>query len=240
MHSVVRRQAGLCRMLSRSWVGIRMVFSLQNLKKLHNVIIRLLAPLLLCLMAAMPAVRANDAESIRLVRPTLTQISESAWMLDADVDVALSPVLVEAVKRGVPLYFISEIELSRNRWYWFDQAIFSQSKTVRLSYHAVLQQFRVGVGNLHQQTYPTLDEALKAATNLHGWSLSDNASQALTGVAKEVQRNPDRYEFRLRVRVDSAQLPKPLQVNALTNRDWNLSSDWVRPKLILESLGTGP
>jgi len=46
-----------------------------------------------------------------------------------------------------------------------------------------------------------------------------------------VQAKPDAYELRLRVRLDSAQLPKPLQVNALTNRDWNLSSDWVRPKV---------
>lgn len=161
-------------------------------------------------------------------------------MVDADVEVTLSPVLIEAVKRGVPLYFISEIDLSKNRWYWFDQKIFSQSKTVRLSYHAVLQQFRVVVGNLHQLNYPTLDEALRAVTNLHGWSLGEAAAQAVGAIAKDIQKTPDRYELRLRVRLDSAQLPKPLQVNALTNRDWNLSSEWVRPRLVLESLGTSP
>jgi hypothetical protein len=28
------------------------------------------------------------------------------------------------------------------------------------------------------------------------------------------------------MRLDTSQLPKPFQVNALTNRDWTLASDW--------------
>jgi hypothetical protein len=31
-----------------------------------------------------------------------------------------------------------------------------------------------------------------------------------------------------RMRLDIAQLPKPLQVNALTDNDWTLDSDWYR------------
>ena len=30
------------------------------------------------------------------------------------------------------------------------------------------------------------------------------------------------------MRLDVTQLPKPFQVNALTSRDWNLSSEWQR------------
>jgi hypothetical protein len=28
--------------------------------------------------------------------------------------------------------------------------------------------------------------------------------------------------------LDLSKLPKPFQVNALNNRDWNVSSDWLR------------
>jgi hypothetical protein len=28
------------------------------------------------------------------------------------------------------------------------------------------------------------------------------------------------------MRLDTSQLPKPFQINALTNRDWTLASDW--------------
>jgi hypothetical protein len=30
------------------------------------------------------------------------------------------------------------------------------------------------------------------------------------------------------MRLDLSQMPKTFQVNALANRDWNLSSDWAR------------
>ncbi len=178
-----------------------------------------------------PAAMANESESIRLNQPTISVSLEKNWAVDANVQVTLSPVLIEAVNRGVPLYFVSEFEILRNRWYWFDEKLLTQSKVVRLSYHAVTQQYRVAVGGLHQMTYPELDQALAAATSMRGWLLADPDGQSLSALMQAVQAKPDAYELRLRVRLDSAQLPKPLQVNALTNRDWNLSSDWVRPKV---------
>lgn len=194
---------------------------------------RLLSILLLCLAATGPIALANEPESIRLNQPTLSLTTEKIWMLDANVQVTLSPVLIEAVNRGVPLYFVAEFELLRNRWYWFDQKVLTQSKTVRLSYHAVTQQYRVAVGGLHQMSYPELDQAIAAATTLRGWALIDHEAQSVNTLMQAVQSKPEAYELRLRVRLDSAQLPKPLQVNALTNRDWNLSSDWVRPKVVV-------
>jgi len=195
---------------------------------------RLFSILLLCLATISSAISANDSESIRLNQPTLSQSYEKTWTLDANVQVTLSPVLIEAVNRGVPLYFVAEFEILKNRWYWFDEKLLSQTKTVRLTYHAVTQQYRVAVGGLHQMTYPELDQALTAATSMRGWPLHDQEPQTVGALMQAVQAKPDAYELRLRVRLDSAQLPKPLQVNALTNRDWNLSSDWVRPKVTVK------
>jgi hypothetical protein len=36
------------------------------------------------------------------------------------------------------------------------------------------------------------------------------------------------YTAAVRLRLDTSLLPKPLQINALGSRDWNLSSDWYR------------
>ena len=36
------------------------------------------------------------------------------------------------------------------------------------------------------------------------------------------------YQVALRMRLDTAQLPKPFQVNAIASRDWTLTSDWHR------------
>jgi hypothetical protein len=43
----------------------------------------------------------------------------------------------------------------------------------------------------------------------------------------QVQRG-QKYEAGVRMRLDLTQLPKPFQVNALTNREWTLASDWYR------------
>lgn len=177
---------------------------------------------------------ADETESIRLSEPTISLTAELNWSVDADVAVTLNPVLIDAVNRGVPLHFVVDLEFLKNRWYWFDEKLALQSKTVRLGYHAVTQQYRVNPGNAHPTTYPSLEEALVAATQLKGWILNDAASAGFQAHVKDLQKNPDRYELRLRVRLDTAQLPKPLQMNALTNRNWNLSSDWVLPKVITE------
>lgn len=192
---------------------------------------------LIALISVSAPVQAADEEFIRVTQPLLTVSEDNVAVVEANVQVTLSPVLVDAVKRGVPLYFISEFELSKKRWYWFDAKPISQNKTVRLSYHAITQQFRVTLGGLFQAVFPTLDEALAAAIRLPGWTIVENSDAATQTVIKELRKSPESYEPRLRVRLDSAQLPKPLQVNALTNRDWNLSSDWIRPKLIIEPMG---
>jgi hypothetical protein len=189
---------------------------------------------LLCLSPRLG--QANDAESIVLAEPTLTVSSDGAWMAQSSVQVRLSPVLAEAVVRGVPLYFVSEFELRKTRWWWFDKTVFSRTKTVRLSYHAVTQQYRVAVGGLHQIAYESLEEALSAAVGMRGWRVKES-SESVDSETDRLDFRADNLEPRLRVRLDSAQLPKPLQVNAITNRDWNLSSDWVAPRVLMATIG---
>jgi hypothetical protein len=48
------------------------------------------------------------------------------------------------------------------------------------------------------------------------------------------------YEAQVRLRLDTAQLPKPFQVNALTNREWTLSSEWKRFRFNPETTKSAP
>lgn len=41
-------------------------------------------------------------------------------------------------------------------------------------------------------------------------------------------RRDETYVGAVRLRLDTSQLPKPFQVNALGSREWQLSSDWYR------------
>jgi Domain of unknown function (DUF4390) len=143
--------------------------------------------------------------------------SEEGLLLSADFAFDFGPRLSEAVANGVPLYFLVEFELTRPRWYWFDENAVSRSTQLRLSYHALSRQYRLSTGPLHQN-FSTLDEALDVLRRLRNWQVLDR-SVALSGSS---------YEAAVRMRLDQAQLPRPLQLSALTNRELRLESSWRR------------
>lgn len=176
--------------------------------------LRLLASLLLALTLAWSApARAENIE----IRHISLEANDSGYALDADFDIELNPRLEDAINKGVPLYFEVEFELSRKRWYWFDEHPASRQLTLRLSYHALTRQYRISRGALHQ-SFSSLTDALRVLSRVRSWQVLERA---------EMEAGTE-YQAALRMRLDVNQLPKPFQVNALTNRDWNLASEWRR------------
>jgi hypothetical protein len=155
------------------------------------------------------------AAEIEIVNPQLVA-GEDGWVLSADFVFDLNQRLEEAVNRGVVLHFVAEFELTRPRWYWLDEKIASQTRTYRLSFHALTRQYRLSTGALHQ-SYDSLSEALRVLARLRNWVVIEKGSDAKTG---------EPYAAALRMRLDLQQLPRPFQIAALGNRDWNLASDW--------------
>jgi hypothetical protein len=111
-----------------------------------------------------------------------------------------------------------EFELWRPRLMWFDDLVASQTITYRLSYNALTRQYRLSTGGAFYQNLATLDEATRLISRVRGRKVVDKV--ALTKVV--------RYEAQVRLRLDTTQLPKPFQISALTSREWNLQSDWIR------------
>jgi hypothetical protein len=143
------------------------------------------------------------------VRPT-----EDGLVLDADFDFELTPRLVDIVTNGVPLYFRVDFELTRRRWYWFDETTATRRLQLRLSYHALSRQYRLSTGLL-SQNFSTLEEALNVLKRLSG-----------------------DYEAAVRMRHDTSLLPKPFQLSVLTGRELHLESPWYR--FTLHSLEQAP
>jgi len=86
-----------------------------------------------------------------------------------------------------------------------------------LSERPLTQQYRI-VSEGFTFSAQTISEALQAVGSVGGWTVIDNR-QLDAGKS---------YTASLRMTLDLSKLPKPFQVNALNNRDWNLSSDWLR------------
>ena len=169
--------------------------------------------LALLLLAIVPFARAEGIE----VTSATVEPSEDGWMLDATFDMQFSQRLEEAVNRGVPLYFVVEFELARPRWYWFDEKPVQLSQTYRISYTPLLRQYRLSVGSVYQN-FTRFEEVTRVLSRLRGWHVAEK------GALKKDQV----YQASVRMRLDTAQLPKPFQLNAISSRDWTLDSDWHR------------
>ena len=156
------------------------------------------------------------APGISLRNPQLV-LDDGEYAPAVDYNITFNPCLEEAVNKGAVLYFATEFELSKSRWYWFDEQILRRSKTYQLYYHALTRQYRVSTGGLHQ-SFPSLEEALRVMSRLRRWVVAEQGDirVAQTGMAG------------LRLRLDLTQMPKTFQVSALSNKDWNLDSGWVR------------
>lgn len=187
-----------------------MVFSTPFWKKFD------LTLLLLAFVLALPAPLAAQTHGIEVRRATVT-VAEDHYLLEADIDIVLSAPLEDALHKGIALYFLLEFEMVRSRWYWFNDKAVSRQQQYRLQFNALTRQYRIGVGGFYQN-FPTLNEAL----------------QVLSKVRRREDIEPGTlskgttYTAGLRLRLDTSQLPKPFNLNALGSREWNLGSEWVR------------
>lgn len=174
----------------------------------------LLMVLVLCASALSP--RAGHAQNIE-IREARVEYQDGGFELNAGFDFELSPALEDALHKGIPLYFAVDFQLSRPRWYWFDEKPVSTSRSVRLTFHPLTRQYRVSTGGL-QLPFMRLKGALDFIKQVRGWRVFERGDVKL-GVP---------YQAEVRMRLDLSQLPKPFQINAVNTRDWNLSSDWRR------------
>ncbi|HUX26958.1 MAG TPA: DUF4390 domain-containing protein [Burkholderiales bacterium] len=174
--------------------------------------LRLLVSLLLALVLGWSApARAQNIE----INHISLEGNDEGYALDADFKIDLTPRLEDAINNGVPVYFEVDFELTRSRWYWFDERSVSRQLMLRLSYHALTRQYRVSSGALYQ-AFSTLPEALRVLSRVRSWEVLKRVD-LVAGTE---------YQAGLRMRLDVTQLPKPFQLDALTNREWNLTSEW--------------
>jgi hypothetical protein len=165
------------------------------------------------LTATVSFAHAND---ITFGNVSLTPF-EKSWALNADVQLELSPALEQLVNKGVTLHFVTEFQLTKKRWYWLDNKIVDVQRVSKISYQALTNQYRVTLGTF-SLTAATLKQALAAVKTTEGWMVIDSTAVELN----------QQYQAAVRMRLDTNQLAKPFQVNAINSKSWNLQSDWYR------------
>jgi hypothetical protein len=173
--------------------------------------LRILFCLLFSFVAAMARAGGIEPQSASLVP------DDSGIAVTAEFSIQLGPRLEEAVERGIPLHFRFEFALTRKRWYWADEHVAGRVIDYRLGYQALTRQYRLSLGNLHHN-FDTLDDALRALGRITRLHVVER-SALVTG---------EPYRAAVRLSLDHEQLPKPLQVDALADRDWRVSAKTLK------------
>lgn len=166
--------------------------------------------------AAMAEPPATEITQLRVER------TEEGVLLSANVKFELPAVIDDALAKGIPMFFVAEAVVFRDRWYWYDKELAVASRHMRLSYQPLTRRWRLVVsptpignsGLVLGQTFDTREEALAAVQRISHWKIAEAAD-----VDPDVRHNVD-FRFRL----DMSQLPRPLQIGAVGQADWNITA----------------
>lgn len=140
----------------------------------------------------------------------------AAWNLAAEFQIELGPKLREAVDRGLPLQFTVDFQLMRARWYWMDEEVVNTTYPLNLSYNALTRTYRVVTPNNTYNT-PTLEDAMQHMVKVRDWAV----------IPRDRIEIGEPYTAQVRFRLLLTELPKPFQISALVNSEWDLSSEWL-------------
>jgi hypothetical protein len=173
-----------------------------------------------CLLALGTAVLAEvppaEVTQLRLER------SDEGILLSANVKFELSPVIEDALDKGIPMFFVAEAVLFRDRWYWYDKEVAMAARHMRLSYQPLTRRWRLIVsaapignsGLALGQTFDTREEALAVVQRISHWKIAEIA---------DIDRDA-RYNVDFRFRLDVSQLPRPFQIGAVGQSEWNIAA----------------
>lgn len=168
-------------------------------------------------LAAAAVAQSSHAEvaQLRLER------SDDGVLLTASVQFDLPSTVEDALAKGIPMFFVAEATLYRDRWYWYDRKQAVAVRHMRLSYQPLTRRWRLLVSPLPigsaglalGQSFETREDALAAVRRISRWKIADVADL-----------EPDaRYNVDFHFRLDISQLPRPFQIGAVGHADWNVS-----------------
>ena len=153
------------------------------------------------------------AEGVEITRAHI-ELSEEGYRLSASYAFDLNEELENAIQYGVPLFFTTQVELTRPRWYWYDDRAVSQHQTMRIKFDVLTRQYQVSVTGSMQQSFSTLEDAMVLIRRPTRWLIAPRGSL----------KPGESYNVTLRMFMDRERMAKPIQVNAFSKSQWRLES----------------
>jgi hypothetical protein len=132
--------------------------------------------------------------------------------------------------KGIPMVFVYSADVTKERWwYWNDKKVQGAERHMRLAYQPLTRRWRLnvssgpvasnGVGLALNQSFDSLAQALSAIKRISKWKIAD-AGELDSGT---------KYKLDFRFKLDLGQLPRPFQIGALGQTDWDVSASVLTP-----------
>ncbi|MBI5107635.1 MAG: DUF4390 domain-containing protein [Rhodocyclales bacterium] len=171
------------------------------------------------LVPCAPAAAQSNQVDVTQLR---TERTDEGVLLSATLRFDLPAVVEDALAKGIPMFFVAEANVFQDRWYWYDKKIAGVQRHMRLSYQPLTRRWRLQVsaaalgpsGVALGQSFETREEALAAVQRISNWK-----------IAEVSDLEPDaRHWVEFRFRLDVSQLPRPFQIGAVGQAEWNISA----------------
>lgn len=157
-----------------------------------------------------------ELQDLKLERQDAALSMSANWRFD------LPSALEDALLKGITLYFVTEVEITQERWYVYNQRVAQAERHVRLFYQPLTRRWRVnispqpfsvtGLGMSLGQSYDSAEEAMGAVRRIVQWR-----------IANATDYNPEaKQTISINFKLDLKQLPRPLQIGATGQSDWNI------------------
>jgi hypothetical protein len=177
----------------------------------------------LCLALSLMLTGVAQADTPVELQGLKLERQDSALYMSGTWQFEMPTALEDALLKGITLYFVTEVEISQERWYVYNQRLARAERHVRLFYQPLTRRWRVnispqpfnvsGLGMSLGQSYDTAEEAIGAVRRIVQWR-----------IANAVDYNPDaKQSISFNFKLDLKQLPRPLQIGATGQNDWNIN-----------------
>ena len=108
--------------------------------------LRGLSALVVFWVLAFGAPGTAQAQKPQAFQLNLQRTSEALYLFGR-MDIFPEQVVEEALLKSVPLYFVWQADVYRERWYWTDRRVASVTRTLRLAYQPLTRRWRVSLSN---------------------------------------------------------------------------------------------
>ena len=178
---------------------------------------RLLTWCLLLVASASIAQDPVEREGYFEVRSASSRLVGGVHTLDARLQLVLSSEALEALSSGVALTIELQIEVVRERRFYFDNVDAAIAIRYELEYRPLSQRYIVrNLNSGDQDSFATLYSALNSLGRIEDLPIIDDA-------LLEADKT---YRLRLRALLNTQQYPAPLRLLFFWRDQWQLESNW--------------